>query len=275
MPCPSPALFVRQANVLSVAENPVPDIQNLTATKAERAMSFGSIATDYNRLRPSPAPEAVRWLLPATCDIAVDLAAGTGLFTRALAAEVNDVVAIEPDTRMASVLRSRSPGVHVVSGRGEAIPLRSCATDAVLISSAWHWMDPEFAVPEITRVLRPGGRFGVIWTSRDRTVDWIAELDRLRETVAASEYRRRRREVNLPTDAFENVQDASFTFTRPMTVEDLVAMLGTYSGLITASEAERASALGRARAALTNRFGDVNTIDVPMRSVCWRADRLS
>jgi len=242
-------------------------------TKAERAMSFGAIATDYNRLRPSPPQEAVRWLLPAPCDIAVDLAAGTGLFTRALAKQVNDVVAVEPDTRMASVLRARSPGVHVVSGRGEALPLRSGATDAVLISSAWHWMDPEFAVPEIVRVLRPGGRFGVIWTSRDRTVDWIAELDRLRETVAASEFRRRRREVNLPADAFENVQDTSFTFTRPMTVEDLVAMLGTYSGLITASPAERAEALGRARAALTKRFGDVNAIDVPMRSVCWRADR--
>jgi SAM-dependent methyltransferase len=167
---------------------------------------------------------------------------------------------------MASVLRHRSPGVHVVSGRGEAIPLRSGAADAVLISSAWHWMDPELAVPEIARVLRPCGRFGVIWTSRDRTVDWVAELDRLRETVASSEYRRRRREVQLPPAAvFENVQEASFTFTRPMTVDDLVAMLGTYSGLITASPAERAGALGRARAALTDRFGDVSVIDVCVR----------
>jgi hypothetical protein len=60
-----------------------------------------------------------------------------------------------------------------------------------------------------------------------------------------------------------------------MTVDDLVAMLGTYSGLITASPAERASALGRATAALTDKFGDVNAIDVPMRSVCWRADSIS
>ena len=50
-----------------------------------RAMSFGSIAADYDRLRPSPPPDAVRWLLPARCDVAVDLAAGTGLLTRALA----------------------------------------------------------------------------------------------------------------------------------------------------------------------------------------------
>ena len=244
------------------------------ANKTERAMSFGAIATDYDRLRPSPAQEAVRWLLPASCEIAVDLAAGTGLFTRAVASEARNVVAVEPDARMASVLKARSPGVHVVSGRGEALPLRSSAADAVLISSAWHWMDPQLAVPEIARVLRHGGRFGVIWTSRDRSVDWVAELDRLREPLTTSEYRRRRREVTLPDSGlFADVRDASFTFTRSMTTDDLVAMLGTYSGLITASPGERASALGRARAALTARFGNVSEIDVPMRSLCWRADR--
>ena len=170
-----------------------------------------------------------------------------------------DVVAVEPDARMAAVLRARSPGVHVVSGRGEALPLSSRTADAVLISSAWHWMDPDLAVPEIARVLRDGGRFGVIWTSRDRSVDWIAELDRLREPLRTSEYRRRRRDVHLPdAAAFENVRDASFTFTRIMATDDLVAMLGTYSGLITATQAERDQALGRARDALAARFGDAN-----------------
>jgi hypothetical protein len=105
-------------------------------------------------------------------------------------------------------------------------------------------------------------------------LDGSHELDRLRETVAASEYRRRRRDVHLPdATAFADAREASFTFTRSMTVDDLVAMLGTYSGLITASPAERAAALGRARAALTATFGDVSDVDVPMRSLCWRAGR--
>ena len=188
--------------------------------------------------------------------------------------EVRDVVAVEPDARMASVLRARSPGAHVVSGRGEALPLRSGSADGVLISSAWHWMEPAVTVPEIARVLRDGGRFGVIWTSRNRSVDWVANLDRLRETLPAGEYRRHRREVILPEAGFfAAAENASFTFTRRMTADDLVAMLGTYSGLITASLAARASALGQARAALIARFGDITEIDVPMRSVCWRADR--
>ena len=48
-------------------------------------MSFGTIADDYDRLRPPPPEAAVDWLLPAGCRVAVDLAAGTGLLSRALA----------------------------------------------------------------------------------------------------------------------------------------------------------------------------------------------
>ena len=144
-------------------------------------MSFGTIATDYDRLRPSPPDAAIDWLLPANCQVAVDLGAGTGLLSRALARQVPRVVAVEPDERMAAVLQDRSPGVEVVPGRGEAIPLPDASADGVFISSAWHWMDPELTVPEIARVLRDGGRFGLIWTSRDREVGWVRELNRLRE----------------------------------------------------------------------------------------------
>ena len=49
----------------------------------EMAGSFGRVAESYDRARPGPAPAAVDWLLPARCAAAVDLAAGTGLFTRA------------------------------------------------------------------------------------------------------------------------------------------------------------------------------------------------
>jgi ubiquinone/menaquinone biosynthesis C-methylase UbiE len=119
--------------------------------KKESATSFGSVADSYDRVRPGPPPAAVDWLLPADCAVAVDLAAGTGLFTRALAGRVGQVVAVEPDERMRQVLAGRSPDVRVLDGRAEDIPLPDGCADAVLVSHAWHWFDPERAVLEIAR----------------------------------------------------------------------------------------------------------------------------
>ena len=112
-------------------------------TSAEsRALSFGEVAADYDRLRPAPAPDALTWLVPEGCELAVDVAAGTGLFTRALATRVPKVIAVEPDARMREVFALRSPGIELREGSGEAIPLPDAGADLVTVSSAWHWFDP-------------------------------------------------------------------------------------------------------------------------------------
>ncbi len=239
------------------------------------------MAGDYDRVRPGPPEDALDWLVPPDCETAVDIAAGTGLFTRALQRRVTQVIAVEPDDRMRAVLTARSPGVRAVAGRGEAIGVPDASVDGVFVSSAWHWLDPDQAVPEIARVLRDGGRLGVIWTSRDRQVDWVAELDALREPHAvrpaadARSQLRWRHEVTLPGDApFENLARASFTFARTMTVDDFIDWLATYSGVITAPAGERAAGLARAREALLRRAAGNEMIEIPMRSTCWRADRV-
>jgi SAM-dependent methyltransferase len=247
-------------------------------------MSFGAVADEYDRLRPGPPDAAIDWLLPPDCRVAVDLGAGTGLLTRALARKVPQVVAVEPDERMAAVLRERAAGgefagVRVAQGRGEAIPLPDASADGAFASSAWHWLDPERAPREIARVLRDGGRLGVIWTGRDRGTDWVREVESLgrRERPADDrdgQWPPHRREVSLPDDLFGDIETASFTFTRRMTVGDFVDMLATYSNAITASPQDRAAGLAHARAVLERRFPGATEIDVPMRSRCVRADRL-
>jgi len=235
----------------------------------------------------------VDWLLPARHDQVVDLAAGTGKLSRALARRAGRVIAIEPDSRMSAVLRSRSPGIGAAAGLGEAIPLRAESADGLFISSAWHWMNPEQAVPEIGRVLRDGGTFGLIWTGRDREVDWVRTLDRLREGQPAGQpaqggdvdvggaaavvesYRRRNRDVALPPQhPFTDIESTSFTYTKTMSVDDVVSQLGTYSRLLVASQEERAATLGRLRAVLEQQFPGAAEIDLPIRSMCWRATRI-
>jgi SAM-dependent methyltransferase len=253
----------------------------------EKAVSFGSVAETYDRVRPSPPPAALDWLVPDGCEVAVDLAAGTGLFTRELLGRAARVVAVEPDPRMREVLARRSPEVDVRDGRGEAMPLPDASADAVFVSTAWHWLDPARAVPEIARVLRPGGRLGVIWTTRDRGEDWVAELDLLRlpgindeedggprtveEARAALD---RHHTVALPDGAeFADRESASFRFSRTVSIDDALAGLASNSSFITASAADRAAGLASCREALDRRARDSSMIEMPMRSWCWRARR--
>ncbi len=226
-----------------------------------------------------PPQRAVDWLVPPDCGVAVDVGAGTGLFTRTLLDRAAQVIAVEPDARMRQVLTARSPGVRVVEGRGESIPIPDASADAVFVSSAWHWMDADRAVPEIGRVLRDGGRFGLIWTSRDREVDWVRNLDRLpgqdaSEAESADRIRRRLDVVLREPAIFHDIARETFRFVRTMTVEDVVAMIGTYSRVIVASPDDRTRRLAHARASLRARFPGADTIEIPMRAWCWRADRI-
>jgi SAM-dependent methyltransferase len=245
------------------------------ASRADRAMAFGSIAEEYDRLRPGPPDVALDWLLPARWRLAVDLGAGTGLLSRALARKVARVVAVEPDERMRAVLAARSPGVEVIAGWGEAIPLPDASADGVFVSSAWHWMDPDRAVPEVARVLRDGGRFGVIGTNGSE-VRWLADLGGPYGGTPRPGPGFRPNEMTLPDGApFENAATESFPFTRTMTIDALIDLLGTYSGAITASPPDREAWLGRVRAAVEQQVPDTSAIEVPMATRCWRADRVA
>ncbi len=73
-------------------------------------MSFGSIAENYDELRPQAPQQAVDWLVPTGCELAVDVGAGTGLFTRTLVGRAGQVIAVEPDARMRDGADGTIPG---------------------------------------------------------------------------------------------------------------------------------------------------------------------
>jgi SAM-dependent methyltransferase len=151
-------------------------------------------ATDYDELRPTYAPESVRWVAERAGlgpgAFVVDLAAGTGQLSRRFASLGARVVAVEPADNMRAVLATNLPEVHAVSGTAEDIPVGDGEADAVAVGNAFHHFDAEAAFVEIRRVLRPGGALALFWARTDRRADGlrlgIDEIDEVVERERAS-----------------------------------------------------------------------------------------
>ncbi|MEJ2865111.1 class I SAM-dependent methyltransferase [Actinomycetospora flava] len=250
-------------------------------TRPERSRSFGAAAEDYDRLRPAPVPAALRWLLPSSEVTVLDLGAGTGLVSRSLAAAgVADVVAVEPDDAMRAVLAARSPGARALAGTAEDIPLPDASVDAVLASSAWHWFDPDRATAEVARVLRPGGVLGLLWSFADPATDWVAELRHLQRADDAGNEDstsgvRAGFAIDLPDGApFGAGSSEVFRRRTWMAADDVAAMLGTYSTVLTLRPEERAEVRRAAREVIARRVG-TDPVRVPFATAVWRATRLA
>jgi SAM-dependent methyltransferase len=138
--------------------------------------AFADVAGAYERGRPGYPADAVRWLTGTEpCDV-VDLGAGTGKLTRALVELGHRVIAVEPLAEMRAQLEAAVPGVRAVAGAAESMPLADASADVVASAQAFHWFDHDDALPEIARVLRPGGRLALVWNSRDDRDPWMARL---------------------------------------------------------------------------------------------------
>jgi SAM-dependent methyltransferase len=135
------------------------------------AKAFGDAAELYDRVRPGYPPAAMDWLA-SVLDLGpgrtvLDLAAGTGKLTVPLLSTGARVVAVEPSEGMLAVLRRAAPEVEALPGTAEKIPLEDGSVDAVVVAQAFHWFDHDVALPEIHRVLRPGGVLVLVWNRRE------------------------------------------------------------------------------------------------------------
>lgn len=143
------------------------------------ALSFGAAAQLYDAIRPTYPADAVAWALGQAPLRVLDVGAGTGRLTGVLLAAGHEVVAVEPDPQMLAVLADRLARATPLAGSAERIPLPEGAVDAVVCGQAYHWFDPQTALPEIARVLVPGGAFAPLWNLRDEDVAWVAALSEI------------------------------------------------------------------------------------------------
>lgn len=159
-----------------------------------RGDSFGRGAAVYEQTRPGYTVDTVRWILGDRPLAVLDLGAGTGQLTRQLIACGHTTTAVEPDPAMLARLAATTPQAIALNGSAEDIPVPDASHDALLISHAYHWFEPEPAHREFARVVKPGGVLAALWNLRDEEIPWSAELSTIlrdedtgadRETSAA------------------------------------------------------------------------------------------
>jgi SAM-dependent methyltransferase len=206
------------------------------------------VAAEYERHRPEYPEEALRWVAEqlglAEFARVLDVGAGTGKLTRGLVALGYEVVAVEPGGPMLDQLRQAVPEAEALEGPAEVIALPNASVDAAFAAQAFHWFARERAVPELHRLIRPGGGLALLWNwwdDRDPLQHELAELIGYaghspfsdEELPAAPWFREVGRTVVESAD--ESSPDA------------LVAMLATTSRFLTADPADGADWLREVR----------------------------
>jgi SAM-dependent methyltransferase len=211
------------------------------------------VASAYNELRPGYPEDAVRWALaPALSGGAgvsglrvVDLGAGTGILTDQLIRLGADVTAVEPDESMRAEFRRRLPSARLLAGSAEDVPVPDGSADAVLCGQAMHWFTMDRALPEIARVLTPGGVLAGLWNNDDDRVEWVAGLQAAAGGAASPTLLERRAQTaaaeveRFEPRSFGAAERAEFPNSQRYTAESLIALLRTHSKFLVMPAAER------------------------------------
>ncbi|MCX5378921.1 class I SAM-dependent methyltransferase [Streptomyces sp. NBC_00091] len=227
-----------------------------------RARSFDAAAALYHANRPG-YPDA---LFDAVEELAgrplrgarvADVGAGTGIATALLAARGARVLAVEPGDGMAAEFRRAHPGIPVVRGDGDRLPLATASFDLLTYAQAWHWTHPDRSVPEVRRVLRPGGALALWWNDLDTEVPWIAAQDqRIRDFLGV---------IGLPSreslDGLE-VTTRKVRWSRRIPLEAHLANHASHSAFLLLGESRTREFTDAERARLLSLFPD-GTVEEP------------
>jgi SAM-dependent methyltransferase len=216
---------------------------------------FGRAAESYERSRPGYPADAVSWLVerirlgPGTT--VIDLAAGTGKLTRLLVPTRATVIAVEPVDELRAQLEAAVPGAEPRAGYAERIPLPDAGADAVTVAQAFHWFATDVALDEVARVLRPGGRLGLIWNLRDQGDDLQRAFTEIVEPLRDDEpsaYDGRWRRVLEASPLFGPIEKRTFRYEQWLDADGLAERASSISFVSAAPADRRTDVIARVRA---------------------------
>lgn len=234
-----------------------------------RAVVFGEEAGAYDHARPEYPDEAIGHLLGLVrARHAVEIGAGTGKATQAVAREGLRITCLEPSAKMAEVLEAKAlPGVTVEVTTFEDWHGEPGSVDLVYAAQAWHWVDRETGLAKVLSVLRPGGVLALIWNiPTDRYDRHEAAYTRYApHLLEEHDERIKRRDQNdwcaeMAEAGFVHTDRFTHRWSRDLTSDRYRTLYSTYSDHIMLPEPARTRLLDEL-AADVDRWGGTATVE--------------
>jgi SAM-dependent methyltransferase len=236
---------------------------------------FGD-AEAYDRGRPVYGEPVARALIEGlelrAGDAVLELGAGTGQLSRSLLAAGLELTAVEPLDGTRALLAGAIGQQRVRAGVAEAIPMPDGCVSAVFAAEAFHWFDETRAMPEIKRVLRPGGGVGILRALPLLEAEWSRELGEILQEPRGEHpgFGARGTAAALEEDpAFGPVSERVVLTPARQTREGLLAYFATISWVATLEPPARAALIARLEQVLERNH--VDEVSYEMRHQIWTA----
>jgi SAM-dependent methyltransferase len=249
----------------------------------ERALSFGSVASAYERFRPGYPDELVDEVLAyasRAVRTALEIGAGTGKATRVFARRGIAVTATDPDQAMLRELRKHVPeAVATVQATFEDLPLTP-VYDLVFAAASLHWTEPDHRWSRVAAMLKRDGIFAsfggqmhladsdvkrAVWAARSQFLadDEVPPPD---GTPAGSPMQWPGTEL-AQSDQFTDVRQTSIERRATISARDYVGHLSTISAYLELPDPVREHVLGRILEVLPQRVTLVADITLHLARV--------
>jgi len=243
-------------------------------TGQDPARSFGGVAETYDLARPSYPDDAAAWLLlgewaqTRPSATVLEVGAGTGKLTERILPHGHRVLATDPDAAMLRVLSGRASGAPVAQAAVEHLPVRTRSVDVVVGAQCFHWFDLTLALPEIARVLRPGGHLALTWNLRDERIPWVKRLGAL----IGTQEQRTDPTYDLPaSNLFGFVETATFRHWQPLDRPRLRGLVLSRSNVIAMGDTERGRVLRQVDALYAEYGRGADGMLLPYVTHCYKA----
>lgn len=176
----------------------------------------------------------------------LDVGAGTGISSLQFADRQVEVLAVEPDERMAELARRK--GIETEVATFEEWEPNGRRFDIVLFAASFHWVNPAIALPKVRELLTARGRLAMMW-NRVRPVGALAPLvaaviDDYADAHAAESTQSSGQVHELLVEAGFDPSERRYSRRFQVSADDFIALQFTYSRFLVLDD-ERASELRR------------------------------